>query len=413
MLGLFGSVVAWAVTVDLSGAVIGKGQVQVSANRFAVQHPVGGVVAEILVNNGDRVASGDLLVRLDDSSVRSDLAAVEGELFELLANEARLEAELDGRRSLSLHPILQESLANNANLRLLLNQQQRQLDDHYRSSSTQVSLLQRQGSQITNEAGGVHAALTAKREELAVLEEEYARATENLRRGYLTRSVVTGLQREVARARGEVGVLEARWAELQQKSAEHRARFNASPLEIRRQSAERLNLSRQRSRTLIESRNGLVDKLRRLEVRAPVSGTVFDSRILGPRSVIEAARPIMYIVPDERRNLVVVRVDPEDIEQVRVGQRAGLRFTTFNRRSTPIIAGRVSAVSADAFLDERTQTSYYFVDVALIDEEMQRLGNVELIPGMPVEAYLETERRTPASYLMRPIADFFARAFRD
>lgn len=413
LIGLLGSVVAWAVVADISGAVIGEGQVQASANRIAVQHPVGGVAAEILVNNGDRVNRGDILVKLDNSSRRSELAAVESELFELLANEARLEAELEGRRSLSLHPLLQESLTNNAGLRSLLNQQQRQLDDHYRSLGTQVSVLQRQGGQITDEAGGVRTALAAKREELALLEEEHARATQSLRNGYVTRSVVTSLQRDVLRARGEVGVLEARFAELRQRSAEQRARVYASPLDTRRLSAERLNLSRQRSRTLIESRNGLVENLRRLEVRAPVSGMVFDSRILGPRSVIEAARPIMYIVPNNRRNMVVVRVAAEDIEQVHVGQTAGLRFRSFNRRATPIIAGRISAVSADAFLDERTQSSYYFVDVMLIEEEMQRLGAVELLPGMPVEAYIETESRTPASYVLRPIASFFGRAFRD
>lgn len=413
MFGLFGLVSVWATTFDISGAVIGKGQVQASANRIAVQHPVGGVVAEILAGNGDKVKSGDVVVRLDDSSLRSELAAVESELFELLANEARLEAELDGRTQLSPHPVLQEAVTSNPAVRSLLDEQQRQLDAYHRSLVTQVSLLQRQGGQITDEARGVQAALAAKREELAYLGDELTRARENLQKGYITRSVVSGLEKEIIKAKGEAGTLAAKRAELGEKVAEQRLKIYATPLDITKVSADRLNLSRLQSKKLIESRNAILYKLGMLDVRVPLSGMIFDSRLLGPRSVIEAAKPIMYIVPDSKPQLVVVRVEARDIEQVHVGQEAGLRFTTFSKRSTPIVAGRVTAVSADAFLDEKTQAHYYFVDVTLIESEMQRLSGVELLPGMPVEAFLKTESRSPASYVGRPVADFFAKAFRD
>ncbi|MGZ9128994.1 MAG: HlyD family type I secretion periplasmic adaptor subunit [Candidatus Binatia bacterium] len=413
LIGLFGFVFAWAATFDISGAVIGKGQVQASANRFAVQHPVGGVVAEILASNGDKVNAGDVVVRLDDSTLRSELTAIESELFELLANEARLAAELDDRPRLSLHPLLQEAVPNNPGLRALLDQQQRQLDAHQRLLATDVSLLRAKTSQISYEARGVQAAIIAKREELALLGEELDRSMENLQNGYITNSVVSTLQREVIKARGELGGLEAKRAELEGKLAEQRLMTYASPLDAKALSADRLSLSRQQSTKLIENRNAIVDRLRKLDIRVPVSGMVFDSKLLGPRSVVEAAKPIMYIVPDNRPDLVVVRVESTDIEQVHVGQEAGLRFTTFNKRSTPIIQGRVTAVSAEAFLDEKTQATYYFVDVKLIETEMQRLGNVELISGMPVEAFIQTESRTPASYVVRPIADFFTKAFRD
>lgn len=413
LIALFGFVFVWAATFDISGAVIGKGQVQASTSRIAVQHPVGGVVADIVMSNGDRAKRGDVVVRLDDPSLRSDLAAVESELFDLLANEARLEAELDGRRLLSLHPILQEAAAGNPALKSLLDEQQRQLDADHRSLTTEVSLLGEQRNQIAAEARGVRSALAAKREELALLNDELARSQENLRNGYVTNSVVLTLQRDVIGARGEIGSLEAKSAELEGKIAEQRLKTYATPFMVREVTADRLNLSRLSSKKLIESRKAILEKLGKLEVRAPVSGMIFDSQILGPRSVIEAAKPIMYIVPDHKPNLIVVRVEASDIEQVHVGQEAGLRFTTFSKRSTPIIAGRVTAVSADAFLDEKTQTSYYFVDVKLIESELRRLGAVELLPGMPVDAFLKTESRTPASYLTRPIADFFVKAFRD
>lgn len=413
MLALFGLVFLWGAVFDISGAVIGKGQVQASANRIAVQHPVGGVVADIRAANGDKVKAGDIVVELDDSSLRSELATVDGELFEILANEARLQAEVDDRGKLSLHPILTEAVANNPALRLLVRQQQRQLDDFYRSLGTQVSLLQKERGQVSDEATGVRAALAAKREELALLSDELARAEDNLQKGYVTKSVVTSLQKDVITAKGEVGTLAAKVAELQGKVAEQQLKTYATPLDVKELSADKLNLSRQQSSKLIETRADILYKLGKLDVRAPVSGMVFDSQILGPRSVIEAAKPIMYIVPETKPNLVIVRVEATDIEQVHVGQEAGLRFTTFSKRSTPMIEGRVTAISADAFRDEKKLTFYYFVDVRLDERELKRLGGVELLSGMPVEAFLKTESRSPLSYVLKPITDFFSKALRD
>lgn len=410
---LFGFVFVWAAIFSVSGAVMGKGQVQASANRIAVQHPVGGVVAEILASNGEKVKSGEVVVKLDDSTLRSELAAIESELFELLANEARLEAESDARRKLSLHPVLKAAVTNNPGLRSLVNQQQRQLDAHHRSLVTQVSLLQKQSSQTTDEAGGVRAVLAAKREELALLNDELARSEENLRKGYITRNVVSAHQQAVVKAKGELASLAAKRAELVGKVSEQQLKAYSTPSDIKYVSGEKLNLVRQQSKKLLEIKNAIDEKLGKLDVRAPVGGMVFDSRLLGPRSVVEAAKPIMYIVPNNKPNLVVVRVESRDIEQVHVGQEAGLRFTTFSKRSTPIVAGRVTAVSADAFLDEKTQGSYYFVDVKLIETELQRLGAIELLSGMPVEAFLRTDSRSPASYVVKPISDFFAKAFRD
>jgi HlyD family secretion protein len=411
--GLLCLVFAWAATFHISGAVIGKGQVQASANRIAVQHPVGGVVAEILANNGDKVRDSDVVLRLDDSPLRSELAAVEGELFEILANEARLQAEVEDRKELSVHPVLKEAVNNNPRLKPLLDHQQRQLEAHHDALVTQVSLLEERVNQIRNEALGVQSALDAKRNHLAFSEKELAEAIENLSKGIITKTLFVSTQKEVFAGKGDVGSLTAKLAELKGKQAEHQLAKYAIPLNLRALSADKLNLLRQQSKKLIETRNSVLFKLGKLEVRTPVSGMVFDSKILGLRSVIEAAKPIMYIVPDSERTLVSVRVEARDIDQVQIGQGAGLRFTTFNRRSTPMIEGRVTAVSADAFLDPVTQSYYYFVDVSMTQDELKKLGNVDLLPGMPVEAFLTTTSRSPGSYVIKPIADYFAKAFRD
>lgn len=413
LIGLFGVTLTWATTFNLSGAVIGTGQVQASANRIAVQHPIGGIVAEILVGDGDKVAAGDIVLKLDDTQLRSELARLEGELFEILANEARLEAELEGSHELVPHAILQEAVANNPQSRALLDNQKEQLDAYYESLETQLSLLEEKTQQIEDQAAGEQASLDAKQEELALLESEFAIATDSLSKGIITKTIVTSLQQEIIAVKGEIGRLMSRVAELKGMVSEQQLNVYALPLDTEKLSADRLNLLRQQSTPLIEDRNAILHRLTQLDVRTPVSGMVFDFQVLGPRSVIEAAKPIMYIVPDSEPMLIVVRVEARDIDQVDIGQTASLRFTTFNRRATPMIEGLVTAISADAFVDQRTQGFYYFVDVALVEEELLKLGDVELISGMPVEAFLATESRSPASYVVKPIADYFAKAFRD
>ena len=410
---LFGLLFVWGATFKISGAVVAKGQVQVSSSRTAVQHPVGGVVAEIMAENGDKVGSGDIVVKLDDAQLRSELAAVEGELFEILANEARLVATLDDQKELSPHSILREAAERSLELRALLERQQRQLDAHYNSLRTQISLLEEQAKQIRDQALGEESALEANRQRLALAEDELAVSEQSLDKGIITKTVVTTLQRDVIQTKGEIGRLIAKVAELKGKISEQQLKILTIPIDMKEKSADKLNLLGQQKKKLVETRNGILYKLSKLEIRSPVSGTINDSKILGLLSVVEAAKPIMYIVPDSDPTSVSVRVDAADIDQVYRGQEASLRFIAFNRRSTPVIAGEVTYVSADAFMDERTQKLYYLVEVSLIEQELQKLGEVTLISGMPVEAFITTRSRSPASYVMKPITDYFNRAFRD
>ena len=410
---MVGLVFVWGMTFKISGAVIAKGQVQVSSTRTAVQHPVGGVVAEILARNGDKVRGGDIVVKLDDTQLRSELAAVEGELFEILANEARLTAELEDQKALSPDRILRVAADSNPELQALLERQQRQLDAHYKSLATQISLLNEQTMQIEEQASGEESALDAKRQHLALSQDELARSEQSLNKGIITKAVVSTLQKDVIATKGDIGQLIAKVAELKGKISEQKIKINAIPLEAKEKSADKTNQLGQQKKKLIEERRGLLYKLSKLEVQTPVSGTVYDSKILGMRSVLEAAKPIMYIVPDDEPALVSVRVDAADIDQLYVGQEASLRFIAFNRRSTPIIAGSLLNISADAYMDERTQKLYYLVEVSLIEHELQKLGEVKLISGMPVEAFFATRSRSPASYIAKPITDYFNRAFRD
>ncbi|BCH23176.1 HlyD family type I secretion periplasmic adaptor subunit [Mesorhizobium sp. L-8-10] len=410
---LFGLLFVWGTTLKISGAVIAKGQVQVSSVRTVVQHPVGGVVAEVLARNGDKVQSGDIVLKLDETQLRTELAAVEGELFEILANEARLMAELSDQKKLSPHRILREATTENPELTALLERQQRQLDAHYTSLDTQVRLLEEQIRQVHDQTVGEQAVLDSKREHLALAQDELEKSLQSLEKGIITKTVVTTLQRDVIATNGEIGRLIAKIAEMKAKISEQKLKIHLIPYEIKEKSSDSLNLIGQMKKKLLESRRGLLYKLSKLEIRTPVSGIIHDSKVLGLQSVVEAAKPIMYVVPDNEPVSVSVRVDAADVDQVYPGQAASLRFIAFNQRSTPVIEGQVTNISADAFLDERTQKLYYFVEVSLIEPEVERLGEVTLISGMPVEAFFTTRSRSPVSYITKPITDYFNRALRD
>ena len=214
-------------------------------------------------------------------------------------------------------------------------------------------------------------------------------------------------------ARGEIGKLTAQIAELRGKISEIGLnRHSVRPDAVNLAAQDLAKLRPERTRFL-EGRASILDGLTKLEIRAPVSGQIYQSRVQGVQSVVVAAVPLMMIVPDHVPVLASIRVFSTDIDQTYLGQAASLKFKAFNGRQIPIILGRVAQISADATLDTRTQKTYYQVKVALLPEEMVKLGDKDLIPGMPVEAFLSTETRTPLSYVLRPFMFYFDRAFRD
>ena len=408
LLTLFG---VWAARAHIAGAVIGIGVIEVSTTRTAVQHPIGGVVVEILHREGDRVAAGDVVLRLDDRSLLSDLTVTEGALFETLVNIARLEAALEGRQDMDLHPLLID--AASPELDALLARQQRQLDDHFLTIETERQLLAEQVAQTEAQIVGIEAQLDAKRDEQTILATELVRGRDLSDQGLIRTPELTTLEKADAAVRGEIGRLEAQIAELRGRITE----AGLKQLAVTTDAADLIGVELSRLRPertrLLEARSEILEELSRLEIRAPVSGRIIQSQILGLRSVVVAASPLMMIVPDDEPVLAVVRVSATDIDQIYVGQDASLKFKSFNGRQIPIILGQVLQISADAFLDQRTQKTYYTVAIALHEAELNKLGDTDLIPGMPVEAFLTSESRTPLSYAMRPILFYFDRAFRD
>lgn len=410
---LLGVLAIWSVSVNIGGAVIGTGTIEVASEMTAVSHPIGGVVQSVHARDGTRVQAGDIVVTLDSYKLQSDLRIVEGDLFETLANIARREAEIDQRSDLVLHPDLQAALPARPDLVALVARQQQQLDAHHRQIALKTQLLDEQAQQIEAQITGTQAQLSAKQQELAFNTQELANAQVLAEKGLIKAADVFRLRRADVTIGGEIGRLTATIAQLRGKISELRLEaIQVVPDAQALAEAELTKLRPARTRFL-QKRASLQEDLTKLEIRAPVSGKIHDSKVQGVRSVLVAAKPLMMVVPENDRLVVGVRVQAADIDHVHMGQEASLKFKAFSGRDIPIILGAVETISADVFSDPVTKKFYYEVRVALDPDEQAKLGDKDLIPGMPVEAFLTTQSRTPLNYVMRPLAAYFDRAFRD
>ncbi|MEL7090167.1 MAG: HlyD family type I secretion periplasmic adaptor subunit [Pseudomonadota bacterium] len=406
-------VVLWGTRTEIAGAVIGDGRVMTAVSRTAVQHPDGGVVYAIAARNGDKVDAGDLLVQLDDADKRVRLAIVDGQLRELFANEARLEAILANAPELILSPLAVTLLGPDYPHSTLVQRHQTQLDAHYDHLQVQSRLYDEQIRQVRKQIAGTRAEMAAHQARRLLVEEELVNSKTLIERNLLKSSVYFTQKKEMTNIAGTLGRLQARVAELSGRIAEFENKRHLLLPAKQEKASEALNrLQNNRSR-YIEEYRGLLAELDSLQIRAPISGVVHESQVLGVRSVVQKAKPVMFIVSDDSPLSVEVQVRADDIDQVYPGQDAQLRFSAFSRRQTPLIYGRVQGVSPDALLDAKTRKPYYNVWVSLPPAAQDELADLELVPGMPVRAFISTEKQTPLSYVMRPLWYFIEKSFRD
>ncbi|NOC92735.1 MULTISPECIES: HlyD family type I secretion periplasmic adaptor subunit [Ruegeria] len=410
---LVGGLGLWAVKTRLAGAIVSSGVIEVQSNRQVVEHPDGGVVGEIFVRDGDTVASGDLLLRLDDTFLSSEQTIVESQLFDLLARRARLEAERDGLTSEELAARLAEVQKEYNIDPDLIEGQQNLFDARLETLSKQDEQLRKQLVQIESEIAGTQAQLVSLRRQTELIEAELKDQQSLLSRGLTQNSRVLALQREEASLTGEIGKLEASVARLKGQIASTEIKIVELTATRREEAITTLRDVQAQVAELWERRLSLAERLARLEIRAPVSGTVYGSQVFALQSVIQPGEPMMYVVPQDTPLLVAARVDAIHVDQLHVGQSVALRFPAFNQRETPELEGQVNNVSADTFTDEQSGFTFYRAEVVLNDGEVDRLNGQELLPGMPVETLIKTDERTPLSYLVKPMADYFNRAFRE
>ena len=412
---LFGGFMAWATITLISGAIIAPGRIEVDQNRQIVQHPSGGVVSEIFVQEGDVVQAGDILVQLDTEQMASQLAIIEGQLFELMARRGRLQAERDGAEDVEFDDELIEVAAQDPNVAELSDGQRNLFLARNESVENEIEQLQQQRAQIQNQIGGFQAQEEALATQLELIKEELANQQSLLDRGLAQASSVLALRRQEASLNGQLGELAANTAQARERISELSIQELQLSTRRREEAITRLRDLRYQELELVEQRAALKADLERQAIRAPVSGIVYNLRVQTLRSVIRAADPVLFLIPQDRPLVIATRVDPIHIDQIVPGQSVNLRFSALDQRNTPELQGQVTLVSADAFEDEnRSGLTYYRAEIVLDAGEIDRLpeGQV-LIPGMPVEAFIRTDDRTPLAYLVKPLADYFNRAFRE
>ncbi|WP_282152095.1 HlyD family type I secretion periplasmic adaptor subunit [Ruegeria atlantica] len=410
---LVGGLGVWAVNTRLAGAIISQGIIEVESNRQVIEHPDGGVVGEIYVRDGDAVTSGELLLRLDDTFLSSEKTIVEAQLFELLARRARLEVERDGANAEALATRLTEIQQQENIDHDLIAGQQRLFEARLNTLDQQTEQLGKQTVQIESEIDGTEAQLVSLRRQVELIQTELDDQQSLLQRGLTQASRVSALQREEASLTGDIGRLEAAAARLGGQISATEISILELEATRREEAITTLRDIQSQIAELAERRLSLDTRLSRLDIRAPVSGTVYGSQVFALQSVIQPAEPMMYLVPQDTPLVVAARVDAIHVDQLHVGQPVLLRFPAFNQRETPEIDGQVMNVSADTFTDENTGQTFYRAEVVPQDGQVDRLKGQELLPGMPVETLIKTDERTPLSYLVKPLADYFNRAFRE
>ena len=397
---LLGGLGVWAATIDLAGAVLAAGNVVVDSSVKKVQHPTGGVVGAIEVTEGQHVEAGDLLVRLDETVTRANLQMVVKQLDEIAVRQARLRAEQDNRTGIEYaadilarrnEPVLAEIMASETAL----------FDNRRAAREGLKSQLRERIAQLREEIDGLIAQQTSRRQE-----HDFAKAE------------LEGLEK----LEGDIAQVAAATAQAKGKISEIELQILQLDQDLKTEVGKELRDQQGREAELSERRVAAEDQLKRIEIRAPQSGTVHQLSVHTVGGVITPSEPVMLIVPNADRLVIDAKVAPQDIDQVKIGQLAHVRFPAFNQRTTPDMTATVTRVSADLMMDHSRPANgaapadgipYYSIRLALTEEAQAKLGDLKLIPGMPAEIHITTGERTALTYFTKPLSDQFARAFRE
>jgi HlyD family secretion protein len=402
----------WAATTEFSGAVIASGQLVVDSSVKKVQHPTGGVVGTLHVNEGMRVGAGDIVVRLDDTQTRANLAIVVKALNELAARQAREEAERDGADAVTFAADLL-ARKDDPDVAKAVAGELRQFEIRRAARDGQKAQLRERTVQLRQEIGGYEAQIASKEKQIDWITKELVGVNELWEKNLIPYMRVTSLERDKERLAGERGQLIAAIAQGKGKITETELQILQVDQEMRTEVGKDLAEIRAKTAELVERKVAAEDALKRVDIRAPIDGVVHQLTVHTVGGVIAPGEAIMLIVPMADSLQVEAKVAPQEIDQLRIGQPAVLRFVAFSQRTTPEIDGVVTRISADVTEDPKSGARYYTIRIGVPEPEITRLGSVKLVPGMPVEALIQTSPRTVMSYLVKPFHDQLARAFRE
>ena len=405
-------VLGWAGFVPLSGAVVVAGRLVVQSSVKKVQHPLGGIVASILVHNGTKVAAGEEVARLDQTSARSNLQVVARQLDEVRMRIARLIAERDNLPTPQWPTKSTAQLDGTERGQLLASEQ----DFFVARASTrrgQQELAESRIMQLEKQIAGLEAQLKSNGKQMGIASGELKGVEDLLRQKLVTLPRATALQREAAHLDGVDGQLASQIAETRAKVSETRLQALQAEQTFRSDVMRDLREAEAKEGELMERHVAAEDQMNRTIIRAPTSGTVHELAVHTVGGIVAPAEVLMLVVPENDTLAIDARLSADKIDQVHAGQTAHVRLSAFNQRTTPELAGVVALVSADIVREAQSSATYYDVRIDLPPREVLRLGKLQLIPGMPAEIFLETENRTMLSYLFKPVTDQLSRMFRE
>ncbi len=414
VLGALGIVTLLFGFVSISGAVIASGTVTVESSTKTVQHLDGGIVQKIFVKNGDVVKVGDVLVKLDDTQLRANLGVSRGRTLDALTQQLRLEAERDSKPTFMLPATLLQGQTDPQMLRMF--EAQHTLFVARRTGRQgEQSVLKQRVEQLKNDLGGLEQSLEARQREFEFVARELKGVLPLYEKGFINQARLSPLQRDEARLRGEVGRFRTDVEKSLSAMQEATLKLAQSEKDFQSQVADELRKALSQFNEASENLTAIEDKLARAEIRAPRNGRVNGLAVSTEGGVIQAGSPILQVVPDDEKLIIEAKIQPQDVDKVRGGQAAVVKFPAFNAKTTPRLEGLVTTVSPATLKDQDQQNKpYYQVQIELTPEELAKLSREhKLIPGMPAEVYIETNSRSILSYIVKPIADLVSHLGRD
>lgn len=407
---LVGGLGGWGAVASISSAVIAPGLIVVDGHGKKVQHPTGGVIGEILVKGGSKVEAGEVVIRLDPTQTRAALGVVTSQQVQLEGRRARLAAERDQAKAVTFAKGYIESSAEAADI---AQSEQRLYAARISAKEGQKSQLAERIGQFRKEIEGLQSQLLAKETEVKLVTEEYERVNDMFKKQLTPITRVLTAERDVTRLQGEQGALVSNVARAKGQISETEVQIISLDQTMQSESMKELREVEARLAELAERRNAAQDQLDRIDIKAPRSGVVHELQVHTVGGVIQPAETLMTIIPSDDKLAVEVRIAPTDIDQITIGQKATLRFSAFNQRTTPEFVGEVQQIAGDLTKEPQTGVSYYIARIAISEEHQDDVRALKLVPGMPVETFVETGSRTAISYLFKPFSDQISRAFRE
>ncbi len=403
----------WASLTTITGAVIAQGQLTIEDERRIIQHPAGGVIDAIHIREGQHVDAGSLLLQLEGAELRSELIVMETRYAELMARRARVEAEREGREAIAFPESLRAMAAQHPEIQAELDGQRRLMEARRSTFAGLVAQLDQRQMQISAQIDGIDAQLAALAQQRRLTELEYDTQSTLLRQGLTQAARTMALERDLARIDGEHGALRAERAAAAERAAETRLQILSLGSQRREDAESELREIMGVQSELAERLRALRAEVDRLDLHAPVSGVIYGLQVKSAGSILRAADPALFIVPQDSPLIIETRIRPSQIDHVFEGQRALVSLSGLNTRAMHQSFATVTHMSADTFSDSQTREDYFRVELQFQPESMSLLDPARLLPGMPVEVFLQTAPRRPIDYLTRPLTEYFTRALRE